>query len=169
VVSGLLVVVPWLVRNTLELGTPFPGQALENMVLVRNEDVFSFANRPNLGRYLDQGLATVLWNPVSAAWAGFRDALLLPAFPVGVVGLVALLAMYRSSALRRPTALVTLLASGILTFVCTALPFPVATRWGTFLHASGPLWRPSWSWPCWVATPCWLASRGCATGARSTW
>ena len=32
-----------------------------------------------------------------------------------------------------------LLASGILTFVSTALLFPVATRWGTFLHASGPL------------------------------
>jgi hypothetical protein len=139
VVGGLLVVVPWLVRNTLEFGSPFPGQALENMVLVRNEDIFAFAERPNLGRYLDQGPATVLWNPVSAAWAGLRDALLLPAFPVGVVGLAALLALRRSSALHRPTALVALLASGILTFVSTALLFPVATRWGTFLHASGPL------------------------------
>ena len=55
VVGGLLVVVPWLVRNTLEFGSPFPGQALENMVLVRNEDIFAFADRPNLGRYLDQG------------------------------------------------------------------------------------------------------------------
>jgi hypothetical protein len=34
---------------------------------------------------------------------------------------------------------VTLLASGGLTFLATALLFPVATRWGTFLHASGPL------------------------------
>jgi hypothetical protein len=139
VVGALLVVVPWLARNTLEFGSPFPGQALENMVLVRNEDIFAFADRPNLGRYLDQGLATVLGNPVAAAWAGFRDALLLPAFPIGLIGLVALLAMHRSSALRRPTALVALLASGILTFVSTALLFPVATRWGTFLHASGPL------------------------------
>jgi hypothetical protein len=139
VVGGLLVVVPWLARNTLEFGSPFPGQAVENMVLVRNEDIFAFADRPNVDRYLDQGLATVLWNPVSAAWAGFRDALLLPAFPVGIVGLAALLGMHRSSALRRPTALMALLASGVLTFVSTALLFPVATRWGTFLHASGPL------------------------------
>jgi len=38
-----------------------------------------------------------------------------------------------------PTALLALLVSGGLTFLGTALLFPVATRWGTFLHASGPL------------------------------
>ena len=32
-----------------------------------------------------------------------------------------------------------LLLSGAITFVATALLFPVATLWGTFLHARGPL------------------------------
>jgi hypothetical protein len=32
-----------------------------------------------------------------------------------------------------------LLVSGGIIFLTTALLFPVATRWGTFLHASGPL------------------------------
>jgi len=139
VAGGLIVVVPWLMRNTVEFGSPFPGQAVENMFFVRNEDVFAFAERPTLARYLAQGLATVLGNPLSASWQGFVDVLVLPAFPVGLAGIVALLGMRHSAALRRPTALLALLVSGGLTFLGTALLFPVATRWGTFLHASGPL------------------------------
>ncbi len=139
VLGGLLVVVPWLARNSLEFGSPFPGQALENMVLVRNEDIFAYAHRPDLASYLDQGLTTVLTNPLAALWAGLVEVLLLPAFPVGAVGLVALVAMRRSPALRRPTSLAALLASGLLVLASTVLLFPVATRWGTFLHASGPL------------------------------
>jgi hypothetical protein len=48
-------------------------------------------------------------------------------------------ALRRSPALRRPTALQALLVSGVLTFLVTSLLFPVATLSGTFLHASGPL------------------------------
>ena len=39
----------------------------------------------------------------------------------------------------RGTALGALVLSGLLTFVATSLLFPVATLWGTFQHASGPL------------------------------
>jgi hypothetical protein len=133
------VTLPWLTRNSLTFGSPFPGQALENMVLVRNEDVFAFLERPSVARYLGQGLVTVVGNPLTAAWEGLRDVLLLTAFPVGLAGLLALVAMRRSGALRRPTALLVLLLSGGLTYLATVLLFPVATRWGTFLHASGPL------------------------------
>ncbi len=139
VAGGLLVVVPWLTRNSLEFGSPFPGQALENMVLVRNEDIFAYAHRPDLAGYLDQGLTTVLTNPLAALWAGLVEVLLLPAFPVGAVGLVALVALRHSPALRRPTSLAALLTSGLLVVASTVVLFPVATRWGTFLHASGPL------------------------------
>jgi hypothetical protein len=120
-------------------GSPFPGQAIENMFLVRNEDIFAYAARPNVDTYLAQGLQTVLTNPVRGAWSGLLDVLLLMAFPVGLIGLLSLAAMRRSASLRRPTALLTLLMSGGLTFAATAVLFPVATRWGTFLHASGPL------------------------------
>jgi hypothetical protein len=139
VAGGLLVTVPWLVRNALTFGSPFPGQAIENLFLVRNEDIFAFAERPSLDTYLGQGLATMLANPLIAAWEGLREVVLLTAFPVGLVGCLAIVGLRRSPALRRPTALVTLLASGGLTFLATVLLFPVATRWGTFLHASGPL------------------------------
>jgi hypothetical protein len=138
-VGGLIVVTPWLIRNARDFGSPFPGQAIENAFLRRNEDIFAFAERPGPDTYLAQGLETVLTNPVAAAWDAFFNVLAVPAFPIGLVGLVALIGMRRAPALRRPTALVSLLASGALTFATTVLLFPVATLWGTFLHASGPL------------------------------
>lgn len=137
--GGLVVVVPWLMRNARDFGSPFPGQAIENAFLSRNEDIFAFAQRPTLESYLEQGLPTVLGNPVAAAWDGLVNVLAVPAFPIGLLGLVALIGMRRSPALRRPTALAVLLVSGGLTFATTVLFFPVATLWGTFLHASGPL------------------------------
>ncbi len=139
VAGGLVIVVPWLLRNALELGGPFPGQAVENMFLLENEDIFAWRDRPDVATYLGQGLGTVLWNPLVAAWDSLLNVVILPAFPVGIAGLIALVGMRRSPALRRPTALVAVLVSALLTFATTMLLFPVATLWGTFMHASGPL------------------------------
>jgi hypothetical protein len=136
--GGVVVVLPWLARNWFELGSPFPGQAVDNMFLIDNEDIFAFRDQPTAAAYLDQGLATVLSNPLRAAWDGFVSVIAFPAFPVGIAGLVALVGMRRSPALHRPTALVALLVSGLLIAVSTMLLFPVATLWGTFMHASGP-------------------------------
>ena len=138
VAGGLIVVVPWLVRNTLELGSPFPGQTVENLFLVRNEDIFAYGERPTASAYLSQDLGTLLGNPIAAAGSALSDALLFPAFPIGVVGLVSIVGLWRSPSLRHPTALTILLLSGGLTFLATVLLFPVASRWGTYLHASGP-------------------------------
>jgi hypothetical protein len=139
VVGGLLVVAPWLARNWAELGSPFPGQAVDNMFLVANEDIFGFSEHPDAGTYLAQGAATVLLNPLEAALDGLVNVLILPPFPVGIVGILTIVAMWRAPFLRRPTALMAVLLSGLLVFVSTVLLFPVATLWGTFLHASGPL------------------------------
>ena len=138
-VGGLVVVVPWLARNHLELGSPFPGQAIENLFLVENEDIFAFREHPDATTYLAQGAAVVLTNPLRAAWDNLLSVILFPAFPVGVAGLIALVGMRRSPALRRPTILAALLLSSLLTFVSVMLLFPVATLWGTFMHSSGPL------------------------------
>ncbi len=138
-VGGLLVVVPWLARNWVELGSPLPGQVVDNMVLVRNEDIFAFAEHPSFSTYLAQGAGTVLMNPIEAALDGIINVIVLPPFPVGVAGIIALMGMWRAPFLRRPTALMAVLISGVLTFLTTVLLFPVATLWGTFMHASGPL------------------------------
>ncbi len=137
--GGLLAVVPWLVRNTVELGTPLPGQAVENMFLVDNEDIFAFGDHPNLATYLAQGAAEVVRNPFEGAVDGLVNVLVLPAFPIGLVGLLTLALMWRAPFLRRPTALMAVLLSGLLIFLTTVLLFPVATLWGTFMHSSGPL------------------------------
>ena len=139
VLGGLVVVLPWLARNWVELGSPFPGQAVENMFLVVNEDIFAFDDHPDAATYLAQGAATVLTNPLRAAWDSLISVIVFPAFPVGIAGLVALVGMWRSPALHRPTALVAVLLSSLFIFVSTVLLFPVATLWGTFMHASGPL------------------------------
>lgn len=139
VVGGLIVVTPWLIRNMVDLGSPFPGQAIENMFLTQNEDIFAFRDRPDASTYLGQGLASVLWNPVAAAWDALFNVISVTAFPIGLIGLVAIVGLRRSAALRCPTAILALLVSGGLTFVSTMLLFPVASLWGTFLHASGPL------------------------------
>ncbi len=139
ILGGLLVVLPWLVRNTIDLGGPLPGQAIENLWLRRNEDIFAWLDRPTASGYLGRGVGALLADRVDAALHQLLSVLVTPAFPIGLLGLVAVVALRRSPALRRPTGLVMLLLSGGLTFAGTALLFPVATLWGTFLHAAGPL------------------------------
>ena len=139
ILGGLLVVGPWLVRNWLELGSPFPGQAVDNMFLLRNEDIFAFSEPPDASTYVAQGLGTILGNPLRAGIDGLINVIAIPAFPVGIAGLAAAIGMRRAPALRQPTALTALLLSGLLIYLSTSLLFPVATLWGTFLHASGPL------------------------------
>jgi hypothetical protein len=60
------------------------------------------------------------------------SVLLLPGAPLSFIGLIALPWTARLRALQ-PVVGVT-----ILTFAATVLIFPIATTWGTFLHAAGP-------------------------------
>ena len=139
VLAGLVVVVPWLARNAAVFGSPFAGQALQNALLVRNEQIFAYADPPTLSGFLSQGLGSMAGNVGGAVSHDLLSVLVIPAFPVGLVGLLALIAMRRSPAVRRPTALRALILGGVVTLLVTDLLFPVATLWGTFLHASGPL------------------------------
>ena len=139
VVGGLIVVVPWLARNAVTFGSPFAGQALENALITRNEQIFAFVDRPSLPDFLGQGVVGIVGHQAAGLLHQLVNVLLIPAFPVGLIGVVAVVALRRSPALRQPTALRALLLSGLLIFLATGLLFPVATLWGTFLHASGPL------------------------------
>ena len=138
-VGGALLVLPWLVRDALVFGTPFPGQSIENAFLLRNEEIFAYLHRPTLAAFLGQGAGTILGHIGEAVSHDLLTVVLVPTFPVGLIGILALFVMRRSPALRRATALSALLVSGVLTFLVADLVFPVATAWGTFLHASGPL------------------------------
>lgn len=139
VAGGLMVVLPWLVRQQLAFGGAAAGQVMDNLLLVRNEQIFAFHDTPTLGAFLAQGVGGLVANVGRAIAGQFTDTILLGAFPIGVAGIVATVGLRRRPSLRTPSALVVLLLSGSLTFVATALLFPVATLWGTFQHASGPL------------------------------
>lgn len=139
VVGGLLVVVPWLVRQQLTFGGAAAGQVLDNMLLLRNEQIFAIHDAPTLAGFLAQGVGGIATNVARAVAAQATDAIALAGFPVGVVGVAAIVGLRRRRSLRTASALVVLLASGAMTFGATALLFPVATLWGTFQHASGPL------------------------------
>jgi hypothetical protein len=130
---AIVVFAPWALRDLLVFGTPLPGQAAANAFSVTGFDVFAWQDQPTLARYLAQGPAAL----VSARVDGFLHNLVLvlvvPGIPVGLIGLLTLPWTGRGDALRP------LLVLSILVFAVATLAFPVATRWGTFLHAAGPV------------------------------
>ncbi len=121
-----------------------------------------------------------LWsaNVAAAAWHNTVSVLLIPAGAVALFGLVTIgVAAFRRDSPLRPAARGALGApslSGAITFGApTTVLFPVATLWGTFEHAAGPLlvalarrrtcsartssWPPVVRWRNWPRTNSWLA------------
>lgn len=132
IVAGL-VFAPWAVRDWLVFGSPLPGQTLANALSVSGFDMFAYQQPPTLAGYLAQGPAALLTMRVTGTAHNLFNVLVIPGFPVGPVGLVALPWVGRRAALRP----LTIVAA--LTFIVTSLFFPVSTTWGTFLHAAGSI------------------------------
>ena len=130
-VIGILVVLPWVVRDWVAFGTPLPGQTISNALFVHSYDVFAYGDPPTLAGYLAQGPAALAGMHMAGIAHDLFAVLLIPAFPVGLVGLLVLPWVGRRRSLR-PLALV-----AALTFLITSLAFPIATQSGTFLHAAG--------------------------------
>ena len=126
---------PWAVRDWAVFVSPFPGQAVTNALFVTGFDVFAWQDPPTLGRYLAQGWPSIIQAHLDGLIHNLVNVLLVPSFPVGLIGLVAL----PWTAIRSARALRPLLLVSMLTFLVTSLVFPVATTWGTFLHAAGPV------------------------------
>jgi 4-amino-4-deoxy-L-arabinose transferase-like glycosyltransferase len=129
-VVALAIFAPWAIRDWIAFGTPLPGQALANALSVRGTDVFAWSDPPTLSRYLAQGAGRLLEVRIVGAEHNLFEVLLLPGAPLSYIGLVALPWFARLPPLR-PLVLVT-----VLIFLGTSLVFPVATTWGTFLHAA---------------------------------
>ena len=131
-VVAILVFAPWIVRDWLAFGTPLPGQTIANALFVHDTDVSAFQNQPSLAVYLAQGPAALAGAHLAGIAHNLFSVLLIPSFPVGLVGLAALPWAGRRRAVR-PLAL-----SAVFVFLVTSLAFPVATLSGTYLHAAGP-------------------------------
>jgi hypothetical protein len=132
-VVALVVFAPWAYRNWQVFGSPLPGQAITNALSVTGHDIFAWKDPPTLDRYLAVGPARLLEMRVTGLWHNLGNVLLLPGFPISLIGLAGLPWFVRGRALR-PVVLL-----GAVTFLVTSLAFPVATTWGTFLHAAGPV------------------------------
>ena len=132
IVAGL-VFAPWAMRDWLVFGSPLPGQTLANALSVSGFDIFAYQQPPTLANYFAQGPAALLAMRVTGTAHNLFNVLVIPGFPVGLVGLVALPWVGRRAALR-PLTLV-----AVLTLTITTLFFPVSTTWGTFLHAAGSI------------------------------
>jgi hypothetical protein len=130
---ALLVFAPWAIRDWAVFGSPLPGQAVANAFSVTGFDIFAWNDPPTLARYLAVGPARLLEMRVEGLSHNLFSVLLLVGLPISVLGLVALPWQGRDRA-SRPLVIVS-----VITFLVTSLVFPVATTWGTFLHAAGPV------------------------------
>jgi hypothetical protein len=130
---ALAIFTPWAIRDWQAFGSPLPGQTVANAFSVTGFDIFAFRDPPTLSRYLAIGPARLLELRVTGLTHNLVNVLLLLGIPVSAIGLVALPWTGRALALRP------LVVFGLLAFLVTSLVFPVATTWGTFLHAAGPV------------------------------
>jgi hypothetical protein len=132
-IVALVVFAPWAIRNWAVFGSPLPGQAVTNAFSVSGFDIFAWNDPPTLARYLAEGPARLLDMRVEGIGHNLVNVLLLPGIPLSAIGLIALPWTGRDRAVRP------LLLLSVITFLVTSLVFPVATTWGTFLHAAGPV------------------------------
>ncbi len=130
---AIILFLPWAWRDWAVFGSPLPGQAAANALSVTGFDIFAWNDPPTLSRYLAVGPARLLEMRVEGLSHNLFSVLLLTGLPVSIIGLVALPWQGRGRVLRP------LLIVSVLTFLFTSLVFPVATTWGTFLHAAGPV------------------------------
>jgi hypothetical protein len=132
-VVSLAVFAPWALRDWAVFGNPLPGQAASNALSVTGFDIFAWNDPPTLSRYLAEGPARLLEMRAEGLAHNVLNVLMLLGIPLSVLGILALPWQARDRALR-PIVLV-----GGITFLVTSLLFPVATTWGTFLHAAAPV------------------------------
>ena len=130
---ALVVFAPWAWRDWVVFGNPLPGQAAANALSVTGFDIFAWNDPPTLARYLAVGPARLIEMRVEGIAHNLFSVLLLPGLPISLIGMVALPWQARGRVVRPVVIL------GLITFLVTSLLFPVATTWGTFLHAAGPI------------------------------
>ncbi|HEX7949598.1 MAG TPA: hypothetical protein VF494_04545 [Candidatus Limnocylindrales bacterium] len=130
---AIAVYLPWFIRDAAVFGNPLPGQAALNALFLDGRDVFAWAEPPTLARYLNAGPLTLIGLRVTGFIHNVGSVLLGLGLPISALGLVGLPAAARVPALRP------LIGFSLTTFLVATLVFPVATTWGTFLHAAGAI------------------------------
>ena len=132
-VVSMLVYAPWAWREWVVFGNPLPGQAATNALSVTGFDIFAWKDPPTLSRYLAVGPARLAEMRLEGLGHNIFSVLVLLGIPLSILGTLALPWQARDRALRPVVPL------AATTFLVTSLLFPVATTWGTFLHAAVPV------------------------------
>jgi hypothetical protein len=130
-VVAIAIFAPWMARNLAVLGTPLPSQTIANAFSVTGFEIFAFQQPPTLSSYLAAGIGRLIEMRITGFSHNLLTVLLIPSFPIGLIGLAALPWQGRGATLRP------LLIVSLITFAFTTLVFPVSTTWGTYLHAGG--------------------------------
>ena len=128
---AVVVFAPWAIRDWLVFGTPLPGQSIANALYIHSTDIFAWRDQPTLARYLAQGPVALTGAHLTGIGHDLVSVLVIPGFPVTLIGLLVLPWVGRRRAIRP------LVLAATFTFVVTSLAFPVATLSGTYLHAAG--------------------------------
>lgn len=130
---ALAVVAPWLWRNYVTFGTPFPAPFLRLALLTEYTDLFNYVTPVNWERWWGQGLPALLAVRAAALWHNWHGVLDFLFFPTALLPVAGLWL------LRREKCLIPVIAFGALLFLTSGLVFPIATMAGTFYHAVGGL------------------------------
>jgi len=129
-VAGV-VVAPWLMRNVLAFGSPFPAPAARLALLTKYDDLFSYANPLTLDHWWSQGLSVLLTVRLDALWHSWHGVLDFLFFPTALLPATGLWL------LRRRFGVVVVGWALVATLLATALVFPIVSRAGTFYHDVG--------------------------------
>ena len=86
--AAILVLLPWLLRNQSELGTPWPGSTARSMFVTDHEDFYAYSKEISLQTYLDQGLLTIIKKIVFEMAASVKLMITVAEliFPVAILG-----------------------------------------------------------------------------------
>ncbi len=84
----LLVLLPWIIRNQAELGTPWPRSTANALFVTEHEDFYAYSKEISLRTYLDQGPRVILGKIVFELAAGVKLMITLVEliFPVAILG-----------------------------------------------------------------------------------
>jgi hypothetical protein len=66
--SFLIVMLPWMVRNVLAVGTPWPAYGAQTIWLTQYDDLFRYGHALSLENYLAWGLGNILRSKLEALW-----------------------------------------------------------------------------------------------------
>ncbi len=122
------VVLPWLARNLVEFGTPFPMPAARLALLTTYDALFDFPAAMTAGL---PDMSEMISLRLQALWFSWQNVLGFLFFPTALIPVAGLVVAHHRPGVRLAG------VAGISIFLGTALVFPVPTLAGTSYHDAG--------------------------------